>query len=278
MAEPKKDTKKPTVKEQEVQKVRDVKEVLDQNGLVIVKREEIENQALSKSVATDVFNPVTWAQFKEMATTFIKSGALPEKSNAEQLIIKMQCGFEMGMKPFEAIRSLYIVNGLVAIQGRDLIKQLRKHGWVVEFFDEDDTQVSMRIKKGDEVYEDSFTFEMAKASGWTEAYGKLKPGWIEGANRKLKLRYAVASQLVKSYVPEVMGSAVDVKEVAEDAIPVISGQEIQEISAEDWELINGAGTFQELTEVTQKLQSKYSVRVLKPAYDQRKSELMEVQE
>lgn len=252
---------------------KNIRQVLDENGLVVVKRDEIENQALSKSVATEVFNPVTWAQFREMATTFIKSGALPKDTNAEQLIVKMQSGFEMGMKPFEAIRSLYIVNGMIAIGGRDLIHQLRKHGWAIEYFDESDDSVSMRVTKDGVSYEETFTFEEADKSGWTKAYGKLKPGWLEGANRNLKLRYGVASKLVKSYLPEVMGSAVDVKEIAEDTIPVINGQETQEISPEDWDRINSAESFEELTEVTRSLQGKYKVRVLKQAYDARKEEL-----
>lgn len=250
-----------------------IQQKLDDLGLKVVKRSDMESQVLAESVATDVFNPVTWAQFKEMAGTFIASGALPKETNAAQLMVKMQCGFEMGMKPFEAIKGLYIVNGVIAIGGRDLIKQLRKHGWAVEYFDESDEGVSMRVTKGDQEYTDTFTFDMAVKSGWTSSSSGLKFGWKEGANRKLKLRYAVASQLVKSYLPEVMGSAVDVAEVAEDTAPLLMENGDSPISDEDWQKINNAQTFDELTEVTRALQGKYKVRVLKKAYDTRKEEL-----
>ncbi len=257
---------------------KNIKEVLADNDLSIVKTEDLKRQALSTSKATEVFDPVNWAQFKEMAKTFIDSGALPEGTNAEKLIIKMQAGFEMGMKPFEAIKGLYIVNGMIAIGGRDLIKQLRKHGWVVSYTDESNESVTATVSKGDENYTDTFTFEQAKKSGWTTAKGSLKPGWKEGANRDLKMRYAVVSKIVKSYLPEVMGTAVDIMEVAEDTIPVISGEAIeQEISDEDLKKIQDAKTFTELTKVTQTLKKKYKVKQLKYAYDAKREELEEKQ-
>ncbi len=254
---------------------KNIKEVLAENDLSIVKTEDIKRQALSKSVATEVFNPVTWAQFKEMADTFIKSGALPSGTNAEQLIVKMQAGFEMGMKPFEAIRSLYIVNGMIAIGGRDCIRLLRNHGWHVEYSEESDAGIMAKVSKGDESYTDTFTFDEAVKSGWTKkSGGGLKPGWIEGANRNLKMRYAVISKIVKSYLPEVMGTAVDIMEVAEDTIPIISGEAIeQEISDEDRAKIQNTKSFKELTEMFRLLKGEYKVRVLKAAWDARKKEL-----
>ncbi len=261
-------TEKPVVK-------KTVGQVLKDKGLVVVKKDDIAQEALSKSVATEVFNPVTWAQFKEMATTFVKSGALPAGANAEQLIVKMQAGFEMGMKPFEAIRSLYIVNGMIAIGGRDCIRLMRNHGWSVEYVEESDAGIMAKVTKGKESYIDTFTFEEAEQSGWTRSSGgNLKPGWKEGANRNLKLRYAVISKIVKSYIPEVMGSAVDIYEVAQDTIPVISGESLEEeISGEDLQRIRNAQTFAELVEVTNSLKAKYKVRVLKLAYDAKREEL-----
>ncbi len=256
---------------------KNIKQVLNDNDLSIVKTEDLKNQALSKSVATEVFDPVTWAQFREMAVAFIDSGALPENSNPEQLMVKMQAGYEMGMKPFEAIKGLYIVNGMINIGGRDCIRLLRNHGWKVEYSEESDRGIMAKVSKGDESYTDTFTFEEAEKSRWTKtSSGSLKPGWIEGANRNLKMRYAVISKIVKSYLPEVMGTAVDIMEVAEDTIPVISGEPIAtEISSEDLKKINDTKTFQELAEVVKSLRGKYKVKELKYAFDTKRDELEE---
>lgn len=252
---------------------KNIKDVLKEKDLVVVKRNEIENKVLSQSVATEVFDPVAWAQFREMAMAFIKSGAMPANSNPEKLMVKMQAGHEMGMKPFEAIRSLYIVNGLIALGGRDCIRLLRNHGWNIKYQDETETDIIATVSKGFESYTDSFSYQQAVDSGWATAD---KPGWKKGANRNLKMRYAVISKIVKSYIPEVMGSAVDIMEVAEDTIPVISGKPVQEaISAEDIELMTGAQSFAELAEVTKSLQGKYKTRVLEPVYNACKEELTE---
>lgn len=176
---------------------------------------------------TDIFNPVAWEQFKGMAATFVKSGALPKDTNAEQLVVKMQAGYEMGMKPFEAIRALYIVNGMISIGGRDLILQLRRHGWSVKYEKESDQSVTATVKRGDEEYTDTFTYKEAQASGWTTTYNKPKPAWLPGANRNLKMRYAVISKIVKSYIPEVIGSVVDVYEIAQDTVPLYQDHQVQ---------------------------------------------------
>lgn len=183
---------------------------------------------------TDIFNPVAWEQFKGMAQYFIRSGALPESANAEQLVVKMQAGYEMGMKPFEAIRALYIVKGVISIGGRDLILQLRKHGWSVSYDKESLTEITATIFKGEEKYTDTFKFSEAESSGWTKDFkGNMKPAWMPGANRNLKMRYAIVSKIVKSYIPEVMGSATDVFEVAEDTQPLYDTYSVKEVQMLD---------------------------------------------
>lgn len=170
----------------------------------------------AKEVRTDFFDPVIWQQMKGMADTFKASGALGANENAGTLVMKIQAGYEMGMKPIESIKSFYFVNGVLSIFGAATTKRLREHGWKIEYTDEPN-KCTCTISKGDEVFTDSLTFEEAVKSRWTnKADGSLKAGWYEGANRKLKLRYGVTSMLIKTYVPEVLGSATDIAEVAED--------------------------------------------------------------
>ena len=44
----------------------------------------------------------------------------------------------------------------------------------------------------------------------------MKLGWKEGANRKRKLRYAVLSQILHTYLPEVLGSVAGIGDYSED--------------------------------------------------------------
>lgn len=174
----------------------------------------------ASAVRTPFFDPIVWEQMKGMATTFEKSGAFPPGDNAAKLMVKLQAGREMGMSPIESIKSFYFVSGQINIFGAAIMRRLREHGWMITYKDEvNKCTATIRNNKGEE-YSDSLTFDEAEASGWTSGSQGIKPGWKEGINRKLKLRYGVTSMLIKTYVPEVMGSAVDIAEVAMDAAPV----------------------------------------------------------
>lgn len=251
-----------------------IKDALAEKGMTVISNEKLKQKETALSLETKALNPVMWAQFREMADTMIMSGALPKESNAEQLMVKMQAGVEMGMKPFEAIRSLYLVNGMIAIGGRDLIKQLRKHGWSLRYFDETSLSVSLEAIKGDEKYTETFTYDEAVKSGWTKTYnGGFKPAWIEGANRNLKMRYAVVSKLVKSYIPEVMGSATDVMEIIEDTQSIFSSTQEEFLEQADYEKIMNTKSFGELTAVSSELKKKYHINAFKDAYENKKKEL-----
>lgn len=182
----------------------------------------------AKEIRTSFFDPVVWEQMKGMAETFRASGAFPAEDNTPKLLVKLQAGREMGMTPVESIKSFYFVNGQINIFGAATMRRLREHGWSINFKDTPNA-CTATITKGKEKYSDTLTFEEAEKSGWTKggAQGYLKAGWKEGANRKLKLRYGAVSLLIKTYVPEVLGSAVDIAEVAMDAMPVSDAYKAQ---------------------------------------------------
>ena len=172
------------------------------------------------AIKTNFFDPVVWEQMKGMAEVFKASGAFPAEDNAAKLLVKMQAGREMGMTPIESVKSFYFVKGTINIFGAAAQRRLREHGWNIKYKDEPNKCTAEIFNEKGEKYTDSLTFEEAEKSGWTKGTYGLKPGWMEGANRKLKLRYGVISLLIKTYVPEVLGSAVDIAEVAMDAAPV----------------------------------------------------------
>lgn len=185
-----------------------------------LKRQEIglEKSAMVATQSSSAFNPIVYNQMKMLAVDLIHGGAASADSKTpEQLIVKLQAGFELGMTPIESLNSLYIVNGRVTIWGSALIKRLRMFGWVVNYKDETPEQCTIVVGKGDEFIEDTFYFKDAQDSGYTSGASGLKIGWKLGQNRKLKMRYGAASQLVKTYLPEVLGTIAGIKEVDEDA-------------------------------------------------------------
>lgn len=168
---------------------------------------------------TSFLNPQVYLQMKAMANDFIKSKAVPKGfENAEQLLVAFQTGYEMGMKPMESLKSLYLVNGQLNLWGTAVIRRLKEHGWSApQYTEETQESVTATIRKGDEIITETYTFGDAKLSGYTtDNYGKEKIGWKPGVNRKLKLRYGVISLIIKSYLPEVLGAATGVVEVSQD--------------------------------------------------------------
>lgn len=162
------------------------------------------------------FDPIAYAHFKAMATDFIAAGAISgDVKNVEQMIMKFQAGYELGLAPIEALNSLYIINGHISFYGAALVRRLRVHGWKIRY-EEDKGQSTAFVEKNGEMYQETITFEDAQASGWTAGSSGLKPGWKLGENRKLKLRYGALNTLVKTYIPEVLGSATGITEIVMD--------------------------------------------------------------
>jgi hypothetical protein len=186
-----------------------------------------------KTVATDVMDPIVYQQIKLLANDLINAKALPAGlTNPQQVFVIMWTGREMGMKPFDAVNSLYIVNGAVRIYGKALAGQMRKHGFSVAYKDETVTSATAVVTKGDESFQETFTFEEAEKSKYTkDKNGNLKFGWYEGVNRKLKLRYGALNMIIRTYIPEVLGLTAGIVEVDEDVVTGSNKESIEDKKA-----------------------------------------------
>jgi len=174
-----------------------------------------------KTQETGVMNPVEYQQMKQIAKDFLKSKALPSGfANEEQVLVAILAGKEMGMRPYESVRSMYFVNGRLNIYGDAITRRLRTHGWQIEYKNESPASVTATVSKGHETYTETYTFQEAEQSGYTkDSSGRLKIGWREGLNRRLKLRYGVLAIIIKTYIPEILGEASNIVEVEEDFTP-----------------------------------------------------------
>lgn len=185
------------------------------------------------SLSLDVYlDENRWKQMTEMAQSIVQSGAFPKDvKNAHQALVKMQYGLEIGLKPLQAITGTVIINGNVTPWGKTVVYLLRQAGWRIEYSEAAD-ECTATVSKGDESYTEKLTFAEAQESKYTwqfkkDANGKyiqkdgkyvteLKAGWYAGLNRKLKLRYGALSIILKTQIPEVLGGAIDIAEVAQD--------------------------------------------------------------
>lgn len=173
--------------------------------------------------ATSFLDPNLYIQQKALANDFIKSKAIPSVwQTAEQVLVGLQTGVEMGMKPMEAMNSLYPVNGAINVWGKATTRRLKEHGWSIKYSDETQETCTATVTRGDESYTETYLFSEAEASGYTMQKNKysgqmeLKVGWLPGMNRRKKLRYGVLSLIIATYIPEVLGSAVGIVEVSDD--------------------------------------------------------------
>lgn len=182
----------------------------------------------ARNTETSILSPVMYNQSKLVAKDFFDSGALPKHlQNEIQAFVTIITGAEMGMKPMQAIQSLYIINGIITLWGKAVPRQIKAHGYKFKFKDETQESCTVEVWKEDmygnkiEEYEETFSYQDAVQSKYTvDSYGKTKVGWLPGQNRKLKMRYNVLSALIKTYIPEVLGEAADVAEVAQDFIDI----------------------------------------------------------
>lgn len=201
----------------------------------------------SLTIKSNYFDPIVWGQMKEMSQVFFTSHAIPGYiANAPQLMMIIQAGYEMGMKPLEAMKSLYMVNGSINLWGSALIRRLREHGWVVGYkmSTENEGTCVATVTKGKESYSESYSFTSAEKSGYTkDSKGNLKVGWRVGVNRNLKLRYGAISMIIKSYIPEVLGSASDVAEIVED-YPIIEAEPAKPVTKGE-KIVSGNGNLED---------------------------------
>lgn len=172
---------------------------------------------------TDAMDPVVYEQMKLIAKDLVDSKALPSTfQNAYQVQMALMAGREIGMTQMESLNDLYFVNGTLQIYGKATPAALRRAGWQIKKFDESVenacTATIYNPKTGEEIT-DTFTFEDAELSGFTkDKSGWLKPAWWKGANRKRKLRYSALSQIIHTYVPEVLGSVAGIGDYSEDYV------------------------------------------------------------
>ena len=190
------------------------------NANILTDGDKRELMMAMKTTKTSVMDPIAYSQMKQIAADMVASKSLPQTfTNAAQVQMALMAGREMGMTTMESLNDLYFVGGKLQIYGKATPAALRRAGWRIREFKEDENQCTATVwnPQTNEEITDTFTYKDADLSGFTkDNRGNLKLGWKQGANRKRKLRYAVLSQIIHTYLPEVLGSVAGIGEYSDD--------------------------------------------------------------
>lgn len=135
-----------------------------------------------------------------MADQFIKSGAFPKGMTAEQAYTVIRAGAEMGMKPLEAMNTLYIVNGAIKPYGKNMIARLTGQGYKIEYTAESENGVTVTVRTPEG---ETFTEIVTKNDK------VLKNSKAMGFSDKNKMRFHGVRMILDFHLPHLFGSVSD---------------------------------------------------------------------
>lgn len=160
------------------------------------------------------YNPDRLNAMVSYAKQMVNSKAFTEGiANEFQALAILQTGAEMGMAPMEAIGSFYIVKGKIVMYGAAMTRQLKRHGWKIDYKDEEPgKKTTVVITKEGESHE--FTaVSTDPVLGRSQAF-KNDPS--------SKLRWHALSRVLRFYAADAMGSVSYISEDFEDEAPVVT--------------------------------------------------------
>lgn len=137
--------------------------------------------------------------FMSMADKFIQSKAF-NCDNAAQAYVKIMAGKEMGLSPIESMNALYVVNGSVNAYGKFMIARLAKNGYRIEYLDEDERQVTIKVTGPD---------NFIAVEKVTDRDQILQRSKAMGFAKKNKMRYHGVRMIINFHLAHLFGSVSD---------------------------------------------------------------------
>lgn len=128
----------------------------------------------------------------QFANVLLKSGMAPKGSTAESIMISVQMGYEVGLKPMASIQNIACINGRPAIWGDAIVGLVRASGEMEDYreeevgtFPNDDYGWKCTTKRKSDKSEQTSTFTIADAKQ-AKIWGTNT--WAKYPKRMLKLR------------------------------------------------------------------------------------------
>lgn len=138
------------------------------------------------------FEIVTFDQLERFAKMLAASDFAPKdyRGKPENVVIALQMGHELGLKPMQAIQNIAVVNGRPMVWGDAALALVRRHPeckgvreWPEGTFKNGDGIAHCEVKRGDEIITRSFSVKQATQAGLIG-----RPTWTQYPERMLQLR------------------------------------------------------------------------------------------
>ncbi len=153
-------------------------------------------QARSGMMLTDdagAMQPKDLAELMEFSRILANSDLVPKdyKGKAGNVLVAIQMGSELGLRPMQAIQNIAVINGRPSLWGDAMLAVVRAHpqfGSIQEMDLADITEagaaVCVLVRKGEAPHTSTFSVEDAKRAG---LWGKTGP-WSTYPSRMLQMR------------------------------------------------------------------------------------------
>lgn len=153
----------------------------------------------------------------QIGEVFAKSGMFPDVKSQAQAVVKILAGKELGLSPFEAMGSIYVVNGKLALASKamaGLIKRSKKYDYVIKKLDETECTIDVTCDGG-VVGTSTFTFKDAAKASLAN-----KDNWKQYPKNMLFAR--ALSNACRFYCPEVISGYYSIEEMEDlDIEPIL---------------------------------------------------------
>jgi hypothetical protein len=163
-----------------------------------------------------------WQIFREMASSLVKTGFLPEAiKTPEQAVAVMLKGRELAIPPMYALSNIAIVKGKPTISAELMLALIhRSHGQrAIRVKESSDTQcvVEYRMAGWNDVQTYAFTIDQAKQAGLlsNQTWTKYPAAMLRARCISAVARMAFPGSIGGMYVPGELGDAVDVTDEGE---------------------------------------------------------------
>jgi hypothetical protein len=170
---------------------------------------------MNKEIATiNPFLPITFSEALQMAEILAKSNIVPKdyQGSPGNVLVAMQWGAEIGLKPLQAMQNIAIINGRPSLYGDAMLALVRGSGLLKAFSEthnSDQATCSAERVGWGEKSEHTFTKEDAKRAG---LWGKSGP-WQTYPERMLQMR--ARAWVLRDLFPDVL-KGLSIAEEAQD--------------------------------------------------------------
>lgn len=139
--------------------------------------------------STSFFDPTSFKEAMDFAVMIANSDFAPKdyKGKPENVMIAMQMGNELGLKPMQSVQNIAVINGRPSVWGDGLLAIVQSSPLcesITEWFDEQGTAHCTAVRVGEAPHTVSFGDEEAKKAG---LLGKSGP-WTQYPKRMKQMR------------------------------------------------------------------------------------------